>query len=438
MRSNMLTALLFLLLLGSLTSVAGAQSSEPGFLPVPPLPATSFPIKPTAATDALWSQGAPTLPDVNSQPSPSDQVINPDYLGAMQGGYEGGSCTTCASTGSGGSVGCHNHYIYANALLMTHDTRGGFATSLDATGSPQVSFGSSEFGNLWHGGFEIGTGWCFGGSGNSGIEAVYWGLYPATGRSAARGNLNSTIDFGDLDYNGGNANNAATGAQIQEVRYGFDFNSVEFNLLGNGCCGGPFGCGMCGCCSGRGSPWGYGWVAGFRYINFSENWLFSSDSADGNINGSPTELNYDVQLNNNLFGFQLGSGLSYCLTNSLTAYAIGKMGIYNNHITQTQRVSGSAGSAVINNGPFTGDAFFVNGQDDDLAFSAQLDVGGRWAINDQWSFNFGYRALGLAGVALAETNVAGSGFQNLLGIADTQTDGCFILHGGYLGATYCW
>jgi hypothetical protein len=436
MRSSYPRAFLFSLLLGSLTSVAWAQSGPmPSLLPLPPLPGASYPVRAAAATDANWYQGqAPVQTGV--QQSPSDKGMSGEYSDAMKGGYEGPGCTTCNSAAGC----CHNHYVYANALLMTHDKRGGFVTSLDAgSGNPEVFFCAPEFGRLWHGGFEIGTGWCFGCDCNSAIEAVYWGLFPADGRSAARGNLNSTIDFGDLNHTSGNANVNFTGAQIQEVRYGFDLNNVEINLLGNGCCGGPFGCGMCGCCMGRaGSPWGFGWLAGFRYINFSEDWSFNSDTTDDQINGDPTELSYNVQLNNNLFGFQLGTGLSYCVTERFTAYVIGKMGIYNNYVTQTQRVFGPGGSAIINNGPFTGDAFLVDAEDDDVAFTGQIDLGGRWAVNDQWSVNFGYRALGLAGVAISETNIQRSGFQNLLGIADTQTDGSFIVHGGYVGATYCW
>ena len=78
-----------------------------------------------------------------------------------------------------------------------------FMTSVDSgTGSPEVFFCSPNFGNLWHGGFEIGTGWCFGCDCRNAIEAVYWGLYPATHTATATGSLNSTIDFTDLDYNG--------------------------------------------------------------------------------------------------------------------------------------------------------------------------------------------------------------------------------------------
>ncbi len=420
------------ILLASLASVALAQDSGlPSLFPLPP-PAPSFNVVQTAASDALWYQGVPS-PAQEVGPSPSDRsVISPDYMDAMKGGYEG--CPTCG-TGCG-----HNHYVYANALVMTHDKRGGFVTSVDsATFTPEVFFCNPGFGDLWHGGVEVGTGWCFGCDSRTALEVVYWGLYPAAHTDSATGSLDSLIDFSDLDYNGGSGNDAFTGSQVQQVEYGFNFNSVEFNLVGNCCGGGPFGCGMCGCCYGNnGSPWGIGWTAGFRYINFNENWVFSGDTTDQFINGDATELNYRVQLNNNLFGFQMGSGISYCLTDRLSAYAIAKFGVYDNYVTQSQRIFGSAGNATINNGPNSGLDFNLTGSDNDLSFVGQFDLGGRWNINESWSLTGGYRLVGLTGVAIAETNVQNGNLQNLLGIADTQTTGSFVMHGAYVGVTYSW
>jgi hypothetical protein len=402
----------------------------PSLLPLPPVK-TSYPVAQTAATDALWSQGVVTPTAGPVAPSPSDQsVLSPAYDQAMTAGWDGG----CASGACG-----HRHYVYANALIMTKEKRGGFVASIDSTTfQPEVFFCNPGFGDLWHGGVEVGTGWCFGGGTNA-LEVVYWGLYPADHTAQATGSLDSMINFSDVDYNGGPASNSTTGAAIQQVNYGFNFNSVEVNLVGNGCCGGPFGCGMCGCCYGRGgSPWGFGWVAGFRYISFNEDWLFSSDTTDTSFNGDPTELNYRVQLDNNLFGFQLGSGINYCVTDRLSAYAIAKFGVYGNHIEHSQRIYGPAGSGVLNNGPYSGQVYQVNASDDDLSFAGQFDVGGRWAINNSWSMNFGYRVLGLTGVAIAEDNVALGNLQNIDGISDTQTTGSLVMHGGYVGVTYCW
>jgi len=396
----------------------------------------------TAASDALWGQAEPSpVPQVGELPTPAagQSVLSPEYFDSMKSGYDSGSCSLIASP-CGGSACCHNHYIYANALLMTHNKMGGFVTAVDSlSGSPRVIFCNSEFGNMWSGGFEVGTGWCFGCNCNTALELVYWGIFPSTFSSQATGNINSTIDFGDLTYGGQPANNFYQNAGFQRVAYSFNFNSFEANIVGNSMCGGPFGCNMCGCCMGRsGSPWGFGYTAGFRYINLSESWLYSTNPTGFGLVGNPQELNYAVGLNNNLFGFQVGTGLSYCLTNRLTAYVIGKVGIYDNHVTQLQQVYGTLGNAVIANGPNVGQDFLVRSSREELAMAAQFDLGGRWNINNNWSMNFGYRVLGLSGVDIAEDNVQHNQFHNVDGIAFIQRQGSFILHGMFLGATYCW
>ena len=97
-----------------------------------------------------------------------------------------------------------------------------------------------------------------------------------------------------------------------------------------------------------------------------------------------------------------------------------------------------AGNAVINTGSFAGQDFVVRSSDNALAVVGQLDLGGRWAINNNWSVNAGYRVLGLAGVAIAETQVRHDQFHNVDGIGDIQANGSFLLHGGYVGAVYCF
>jgi len=411
----------------------------PSLLPLPPLPAvgSGYPVWPAAASEALWGNSEPSPVQTGPIQSPAQIPASSDYSDAMKGGYE--SCSAIAGP-CGGSTCCNNHYVYANALAMNRLRPGGFVTSVFGSGSQAINFCNREFGGTWVGGFEVGTGWCFGCNCNNALEVVYWGLYPGDESARARGNVSSLIDFSSLDYNGGNANLAFTNAQVQELESSYSFNSVEINLVGNSMCGGPFGCAMCGCCMGRsGSPWGFGYTAGFRYMSFSDRFLFSSDTADDDINGNPEELNYLGQFNNNLFGFQMGSGLSYCVTNSFTAYVIGKVGIYDNHVTGLQRVYGSLGNADINNGPFIGqDAVVRTAGRETFAVSGQIDLGGRWAITDAWSANFGYRVLGLSGVATTEANFQQANFHDVDGMAFLERSGSLLLHGAYLGTTYCW
>jgi hypothetical protein len=432
-----------------LASSAWCQDTGlPNLMPFPPLPAVGngYPVSPAAANDALWGHAEPSpvqtspiqSPIQGPEQIPGKSVFGPDYADAMKSGYE--SCGSIAGP-CGGSVCCHNHYIYANALLMNRLRPGGFATSFFAGNFDQaINFCNREFGRTWVGGFELGTGWCFGCNSNCALEAVYWGLYPSDESARAQGNVSSLIDFDSLDYNGGNANDAFTNAQLHQLESSYTFHSAEFNLVGNGCCGGPFGCAMCGCCNGRsGSPWGYGYTVGFRYMNFTDRFLFSADPVDTAIDGDAAELNYLGQFNNNLFGFQMGTGLSYCCCDSFTAYVIGKVGMYDNHVTGLQRVYGTAGNATINNGPYdTEPAVVRTAGRETFAMSGQIDIGGRYAWSDCWSANFGYRVLGLSGVATTEGNFQQANFHDVDGMAFLERSGSLLLHGAYVGATYCW
>ena len=90
MRSFYARGVAGVILLANLAVAALAQDAGlPSLFPLPP-PAPSYKIAQTTASDALWYQGVPS-PAQDVIPSPSDRsVISPDYMDAMQGGYEGG------------------------------------------------------------------------------------------------------------------------------------------------------------------------------------------------------------------------------------------------------------------------------------------------------------------------------------------------------------
>ena len=82
------------------------------------------------------------------------------------------------------------------------------------------------------------------------------------------------------------------------------------------------------------------------------------------------------------------------------------------------------GNATINNGPNAGQEFLVrSAARDTFAMSGQIDLGGRWAITNNWSVNFGYRVLGLAGVATADDNFQHEPVPRRDGIAVPQSLG---------------
>lgn len=437
------------LVLASLATTALAQDAGmPSLLPLPPA-YPAYPVTQTAATDMLWGhqETSPAPTPAEDLPNPSNKgeqsVIGHDYQNAMYGGYDGCEGGACGPAGC-----CNNFYVYGNVLFMTREKRGGFVTSIDSvTFEPRLFFCSPNFGDLWYGGFEVGGGWCLNGCqdpcggcnsccGTTALEVVYWGLFPDRHENGPTDPLLSMIDFADLNYNAANLNAIFDGAEMHRIQFGYDINSVEVQLVGNSMTGGPFGCGRTAGCGGP--RFGFGWMAGFRYIDYSENFLFSTDFDDQTFDGDDDEAHYQVDLDNDLVGFQIGTGISYCVTQNIQAYALGRVGIYNNHVRQFQQIYGEAGPVTINNGPNTGEIFSVTSQKDELAVCGQFDFGARWNLNRSWSLDLGYRVVGLSGVAIAEDNVQQENFQNLEGIADIQTQGSVLLHGGYAGATYSW
>jgi hypothetical protein len=419
----------------------------PSLLPIPSYQ-PSYPVTQTAANDSLWSEAPASPAPVQSQgplPSPSDEpsVIADDYKSAMSGGWN--SCTTCGGSGCDQCAGCGCcRFIYANALAMTR-SRSPHPTSRDS--DPSVVLDCADVQNGWFGGFEIGGGWCFNGGANA-LEVVYWGLFPAqqsadfTG-DGTLGTLEPAIDFSGLNYNDGfqnqGANNWFEDAERHQITQSSSINSVEVNLVGNYGCGGLFGCGACGCGANRCgcSPWGFGWVGGFRYFNFNENFLFQTDDLDHKFTGDSRELNYAMDLNNNLFGFQVGGGINYCVGPSWSLYSTAKFGVYDNHATMYQRVYGSTGYAVANNNVNAGQDFRIRSTENDLAMLGQMDFGVRWLVGSRWSIQGGYRLVGVSGVALTSQNIA-TDFANYKECRNINTNGSLLLHGAFLGATYCF
>ncbi|MDX1945022.1 MAG: BBP7 family outer membrane beta-barrel protein [Pirellulaceae bacterium] len=447
MRSYYARSVAAVLGLAALTGVGRAQDAGvPSLLPLPPVaPAAQYPVAQTAArstgTSSWYNDPTQPVAPGGEEPSPSDQsIISPEYQSAMKGGYDscGGAvpCETC----------CNCKYIYANGLIMGRASVPNVPTSIDT--DPSTVLNTSDVQGKWGGGFEIGMGYCFNGGANA-LEVVYWGLFPGTQHANFYGadalgalDPSPSLEFQNLDY--GDSFQTGTAfifyedAELHHIESSYTVNSVEVNLLGTGGCGGPFGCGAAGCgpASCGCSPWGFGWIGGFRYFNFNENFMFCTDDVDTVIDGSAGELHYDVKTTNNLFGFQLGGGINRCMGERFSLYGVGKVGIYGNDSSMRQSVYGPSGYATHNGLPGVGD-YNISENKVTLATVGQIDLGMRYQMNSCWSFQMGYRVVGVTGVALTANNFAAD-FSDVPTIRDYDTSGSVLLHGGYAGATFAW
>jgi hypothetical protein len=461
MKSFYLTSLALALGLAAFTGVARAQSGGYGSPSLLPMPQANYRY-PTTQASAVAPQAAPqTAPQggwntyytgtppmtpqaAGAAPSPSDHVellpqthghygdyghggapcadgsCNNDYMNAMQAPWSG--CN---------AVGCGPHggvFAGAAGLIMGRGTGNAYFFSFfDANEAAQLLDTRDTI--EWGGGAEAWVGKWFG-CGQFGVEGVYWGLYPGTGESNLLagqfpGNLNAILNFDQLNYNGFTADQSTNAAVRHRLRTDYQAHSAEINFLGST---GPYG------------PYGtsrFTWLAGFRYFRFDDNLEFASDPIDTNFTGAAPEIYYNIDVDNNLYGFQLGGRGEIFVSQRMSLDLGTKFGVFGNHINHHSRIGGSAGDAVINNGPFNGQPFNVTSTADSISFLGELKAGASYWLTNNWRITGGYRAVGITGLALAADQIP----LDLRGINDVDavdTDGSLILHGAYAGAEFTW
>lgn len=447
MRSFHARGVLFTLGMFCLAGSAGAQDfGSPSLLPIP----SASQLYPTAQVGHSDSVIVETPPAANPAgvaelPSPSDlPAPGNDYEQAMI--QEWGSDSPVCTSGMCGTC-CNGPYWFGSAggLIMTRDHRDSFVTSVDLATNNGELCTCMTMSDRWYGGFDVTAGRMFG-CGNWGLAATYWGVYP-TSESAdvyaanLTGALVTTFNFAATDYNNGTVNQTMDqyfdNAQHHRLTTSNTYNSFELNLLGNSINGGPFG----GCNNTPGangcSRLGYGWMMGMRYFNFQENFMFESDVVDNVFNGDPNEVCYHVRTQNNLWGFQVGGGLNYRVINCLSLYGTSKFGIFNNNIQVNQTLQGQLDYAYINTGAYAGTAYNFSNTRNDLAYLGQIDLGGNWQVTNRIALNAGYRAVGISGVALTRENLQ-SDFANYYNANQVNHSGSVLLHGLYLGGSFCF
>lgn len=423
-----------------------------------------------------------------------------DCYGGLEGSAWAGACDSCDSCGTGGcgkggcglggggmggwlsgcgcGGGCGNFFFGAGGLILTRtDDDSVLFVYDDANGNNLLT--SRSAGLNWAGGFQANFGMYFNGGCNA-IQAVYWGVYPNTTSAAqwagdATGNLATPLVFDSLriDPNGLNqdvANYFNNAEFIQYTRY-WGVQNIELNVLGLA----GFGCGGCGCstsscssgcstCGGAGCSscssgggagrmggfggggWGpqtsgvaFSWLLGPRFLRFSDGFCLRGDQVDTTFDGNDEELEYCVGTRNSLVGFQFGGQANACLGCRLSLSAGAKAGVFGNSITSWQGAQTlSQITAEVNdpNSPFNGQFFDVTSHKKDVSLLAELNVGAAYRVSRCWSANIGYRAVGISGLALSQSQIPRDFFDNIAGIQNVKSNGNVILHGAYAGLTF--
>ena len=425
------------------------QYYQPSLLPIPAT-AQAYPITPVAHND-LWDDKAATPASPSDAPSilpappmaqPDQSVLGGEFNKAAKGNwgdnnvvYEDG-----AACGMPGCTPCQNYwYGSAGGLIMTRSQSNHFLITGDTNGTRLLCSCQLDMG--WTGGMEATIGRTFN-CGNNALQFTYWGLYPqdcdTTAYASTLGaQLVSGIDFTGATYAGNPCTDLTVGGFMQQGIVRQSYNNFEGNLLGqcwgNGfiggnmstCQGGHCGSGYCG------PRWGCGWMMGVRYFQFDNGFSFNADGADEVWNDDINELCFHVNLENRLWGFQVGGGWNWSVLDCFQLYGLAKAGLYNNSISQQMSLHGAGGIGQFGDGTDIN----INNSTNRLAMIGQLDLGARYNFNCHFSVTAGYRIMAASGVALYEHNIP-TDFNDSYYAARIESDGSLLLHGAYIGGEF--
>jgi hypothetical protein len=333
------------------------------------------------------------------------------------------------------AIGRPNHWfggVYGLIMFRDDDSRGVVLGFDDADPfTPLLTTGSARMEDA--GGFEVRIGHML--NHCLALEAVYWGVFPDDTEanvlsSQTPGNVNSAINFTGIDYdNGGGAqplDNLFQGTQRLRLRRAFEYHNVELNLLRV-----PF-------VLGADSRARMAFLIGARYFRADDSFSLASDFANETFGDDPAnEVSYSVDVDNHLAGFQVGGVLDYVFCRNFSGHVSTKFGVYNNHMSIYQTIqAGDGTTAVINAGPFAGQAFVVDDSKDDVAYLGELDAGLAYNLSCKWRVTGGYRVAALSGVALATSQIGD--FTDLASAANIDDHDSLILHGAYAGLEFVW
>ncbi len=263
------------------------------------------------------------------------------------------------------------------------------------------------------------------------LELNYWGLYgdmvqSTVYASTLAGNLNTAYDFSPLNIGATNVNDLFDAAQVHRVRRDYDVNNVEISLWG-------------GRCPMMASGFQVSYLAGFRYLRFAEDFYYASADTSAIFGADlANEAYLDIDVSNNLWGFQLGGRADWHIWDRLSLYAAPKFGLYANYMEQRSRIYNVNGTAVVGPGnPLAGGLYDISSDETIASFIGEVDLGLQYQFTPCLGAAIGYRAMAISGLAYATDQIP-SHFADLPGVAAIDNNADMILHGGYASLTLTW
>jgi hypothetical protein len=282
---------------------------------------------------------------------------------------------------------------------------------------------------------DVAMGWQWGGEVRIGrrfccdlwaLEATYWTLAPFDGSLSVTSpaGLGTPLNDRQVEFGGETADDwFGNGALEHRLWRRNEFHDVEINAIRNWLAGG---------CD---SAWSVGWLAGFRFFRFDENFTFASVQNGGSWSDPDTVAFLENRVTNNLWGFQTGVNVDYCLAKNVRVFATPKFGIYDNHITHYFDIHLGNGTHADTGSTGVPGEFPVSAHTDVVSFLAQFDLGLDWRFAERWSARVGYRVINVTAVALADHQFP-QYLVDIPEISKIKTNGDLILHGAFAGLTY--
>jgi hypothetical protein len=329
------------------------------------------------------------------------------------GGYADGGCGyngCCDPCGCGPSW-----YASVAALYMERNRPNPFQISFDTTNPVGELLLNTSSMDDWQPGVDVRVGkyLCC----NSAIEIGYWTLDNFQGQVHAFdpvgvGSLNTPFDFRSLNFNGVPVNALFDNAQAHCLSRTNEIHNLEINFVNW-----PMACDPC-------SRMQASWFAGLRYFRFREGWELGSAFTSQTFGADPAnEAFWNIDVENNMYGLQLGGRASYNLTCKLSAYAAPRVGAFWNFMDLDYTISNAGVSAIS-----------CGSNRDAISLLGQLEVGLNYQITPCIGIFGGYRVVALTGVALADDQIPFLG-DDVFGIGDIDHNSTLVLHGLMGGVT---
>lgn len=366
----------------------------------------------------------------------------------MIGGCDSGLCGTPVYQEPACQTGCGCWFGSVGGLLFTRDNDDDvLLTFAEADGATLLSTRSADMN--WAGGFEARVGRYYN-CGRRAIEVAYWTLFPdresAFANPTVGNNIFTPLRFDSLFINDGTAfqpvANLFNVVDAHRLVRSYNVQNVEVNVMGLiGCGSGVFpGASGCGPTTGAGNGCAtFSWTIGPRWFRFSEGLLFGADPDDAVFDGDANEVNYLVDVTNDLLGLQAGARGDWPVLGNFGFYCGVRGGLYANRIRQSQQITTGAGQVAFvddPNSPFDGSIYSVSSSKNDVAFLGEIDLGANVRLTQCLSAALGYRVVAANGVALAPSQIPRDFFDNIAAVREIDSNGSLLLHGAYAGVYF--